>query len=443
MRQERINNVLKDLYQSCIDNGKGFELTREMVYQYLIYLGLPIGERKKSIKPFFDKWIRHFKNNPDIRVFNSPDWKYFCQFISKETISPYCIKMYISLDSLHIEKGAKMIFEFLTSNNIVHMSKIGSHIRTDDIVIRLSNKEDALKLQRFIEGNEYIREGMNKLNPFCFQSNGVGYAYDGYLSYNECISELITRYINERIKNNVSIDNININDFYSYVNNISDYSMFPRVYDEDERIKDANQVVNLLKLSLKSNSINDFFMFYDSISTEKEMVSKEDLLKELILTTMKKYPKGYDKDNPFYSGFDFLSNVFKGNISGVTRTNNLRERVLKNLSLNDIVDIANSHFIDGKNNFEVCMNYAKMIILNEMIRCSEERFPGYGTEQVKNYIDSGRLSYITEKVGSARSLAKSLNPEMIQKLFYDFGVCDVDEYASNYYDYSLNDRVRR
>ncbi len=451
MRQMEIEKVLKDLYESNINLKQyGTKLTEKMIYHYLTKLGLPEKERNERINNNFPDWIETFKNFPNIEVFNSRDWKYFCQFINGH-VEPECIKMYVSLDSSHINKGAKIIFSFLANNNISHLSKIGSDVRTDDIVIRLTNEDDARKLSDFISNSKYIQDGMQKVNPFCFEHNGIGYAYDGHLSYNSCVSKIIADYINRMYELGKDKNEININSFYQFVDAYSQIpekqNELPFVNGDYEKITEASLVLELLKISLTSNNINDFFKFYNYTVNNKmqnkyraNSEDKEELFKEAILTTMKKYSRGFDKNYPERSGYDFLNAFLDGNIDGITRDNNLRNRIRENLSLEDTLLIAKKSEIPGKSNRDIVMNYVKTVMLNEIVKCSEEKFPGYGIAQLQEYLITGQLKYITESLGNARTIAKNLNPTEIYNLFAELGVSDIYQYID--YFYKNNNKVK-
>ena len=220
-RKSEISNLLKDLYISA--EKSNYLYNESSIYHYLIKRNVPKKDRdvyfygfeggKKNNK-LFNRWIDKFKKNPNIRVFCSPYWEYFCQFINGRVDSSRCIKMYIPVDNKHIEESANRIFSFLAKNNISHLSKIGSEIRFDDIVIRLNTKADALKLQKFIDNDKYIQEGLFKGNPFAFSNNGINYAYDGHTSFNMCLSHLISIYVNSRVRSkSLTIDDVNADDF--------------------------------------------------------------------------------------------------------------------------------------------------------------------------------------------------------------------------------------
>lgn len=447
MRQMEIDRVLKDLYISNINlHQNGIELTEPMVYHYLTKLGLPDSERSKRINNYFQDWIETFKNFPNIKVFNSQEWKYFCQFTNRE-VEPDCIKMYISLDSTHICQGAKIIFDFLEKNNITHKSKIGSDVRTDDIVIRLTNEYDAKRLSEYINKSNYIKEGMLKVNPFCFESNGIGYAYDGHLSYNSCVAQLITDYSNRMYELGINQNEVNINSFYKYVEAYlqipEKINSLPHVEGDSEKLLEASLVLELVKYSLGTSNIEDFFKFYNyAINKKKESYNstknvqedKEELFNEVILTTMKKYHKGYNPNEPERDGFNYLEHFLNGNLNGITRDKNLRTRVQNNLSLEDTLMIAKQNNIPGNTNIDIVLNYIKTTILNEIIKCCEIRNPGYGILQVQEYLNSGSLKFITEGVANARTLAKNLDPNMIHNLFINLGVQNIEEYVKYYYN---------
>lgn len=343
-----INQILKDLYISV--NRGNIMLTDGAVYHYLV--GRTANNKQRinsSNNSMFNKWIDRFRSRKNIRVFVSDNWKYFCQFTNDDkTINGTLdyIKMYIPLDYNHVEEGANRIFDFLEKNNIKHHSKIATDVRADDVVVRLYRKEDAVKLQNFVSSDRYIKEGMLPVNPFCFNKDGVGYAYDNMSSYNSYVSAIVADYINLAKTNNVDIADVNIASFYRHVDNVSHNLVkmnslldSRKSHRKDVYLTDAYVMNDLLKLSLKSNDINDYYSFYDKERNvrfrrglEKNVLSryreqlvgntaevimtsnnndnmvedKEELFKEFILTTMKKYFLGYDESHPNRSGWDYI-----------------------------------------------------------------------------------------------------------------------------------------
>lgn len=245
-RYKRIDEFLKRWAKIAKSNPNIEFNTKSMknaIYNELIRLG--VDEKDKSVNlrdtkspqnfscnhyysyivnpdSAFNNWLQHFDKNNNIDVFVSPNWSYFCQFVSKDktaSIAKDHIKVYIPLDAKHIEEGAKQIFDFLSNNNIPHLSKIGKNIRFDDIVIRLVNKEDADKLINFVNNNKYIQNGLIEANPFAFNNNGIALACDGNLSYNDTIAGLIDMYIGQKKREN-ALNTVGLRNFYSYLINV-------------------------------------------------------------------------------------------------------------------------------------------------------------------------------------------------------------------------------
>lgn len=195
----------------------GYNIDEKTVYSNLIRLG--IGAENIDISSNFEGWINRFKSNPNINVYVDPSWSYFCQFVSKgynRANSTNEIKLYIPIDKEHIYEGANQLFDFLARENIAHLSKIGKHIRFDDIVVRVTNQYDANKVINFVNSNSYLREGSLPLNPFAVHDGIVSMAWDDNLSYNSVVANWISEYINFE-KRNGNLDNVGYAGFYSYV----------------------------------------------------------------------------------------------------------------------------------------------------------------------------------------------------------------------------------
>lgn len=470
-KKNRIDQFLKDLYASVkFDN---VSLNHDNLYYYLISRDVPIedrgyilNERESSnpkFKNFFGKWISRFENVENIDVFCSTTWKNFCQF-SNGNIDSNCIKMYIPLDYNHLYEGANKLFDFLARNNIRHKSKIGRFIRFDDIVVRVDCKEDALKIQKFIDSDSYFKEGFIKCNPFAFDNNGCSYAFDGKISYNGCLTELIYRYIKEMVNNSkFNIDEVNYNSFYHFVNSISNNLDYIKgLCDYSKNIvccENAYFVVNLIKLAITSNDMRDYYKYIEICKNDKirnkvtsafsrgdgyldfdslvdvndNNKDKVELFNELILTTMKKYPKGYDPGYPNYSGLNYLNSFLNGNFKAVTRDNDLRNRVHNNLKPDDVYAIVNDSGVVGENSQQQLYNYIKIVMLNDVISKMKVRFPNCYINNIERFIRTNDKKYITNSIGNVRKLVITMDSAVIRKLFSDLYVKDIYEYMERYY----------
>ena len=272
-KEEKINKILKALYKSDI------KLTGEEVYEFLKFFEIPENKENSNVKEnIFNKWISRFKSK-DTEVTIPEHENHFCLF-EHGFIKTDSIKMYIPLDYEHLYEGANQIFDFLEENNINHSSKIANIIRNDNLVVRLNNEQEAKKLQEFIEKNEYIKEGLIPVNPFCINKNGVGYGYDNTVSYNQCLADALAYYINNMKENNATIEDINIKTFYNSLEEVQARPDILRTFEyADEKPTSLGSLylaTELIKLSLTTNSLEDYYNFTrQAISTNKRDLSNK------------------------------------------------------------------------------------------------------------------------------------------------------------------------
>ena len=80
-------------------------------------------------------------------------------------------------------------------------------------------------------------------------------------------------------------------------------------------------------------------------------------------------------------------------------------------------------------------------MLNEIIRCTEIRFPGSSIQYINEYIRTGNINLITDKIDNARNLAKTLTPNIISSLFNYLGIQTINDYINHYYNKFDNNQV--
>ena len=173
----------------------------------------------------FDKWRVELRDHKKLFGFNDGYWFQIRnrEGYREEKPNDY-IKMYIPLDAAHLENGVGRIMGFLANEGIYHVSKVGKHIRFDDVVVRLTNPQDAYRLAEFIKNDSYIQEGLIEADPFAIQKDGIAYACDGSMAYNSVVASLISLYMKAEYGNMVlSPDGVkfdlDIEGFRSFVNN--------------------------------------------------------------------------------------------------------------------------------------------------------------------------------------------------------------------------------
>ena len=312
-------------------------LSLDISRQYPNYSKAP-GEVSPLSHPnsTFNNWIQYYSDSPKTSCFIADNWQYFCQFISKDNnarLQTEHIKIYIPLDAEHIEYGATLIFDFLERNNISHLSKIGKKIRSDDIVIRLVNPNDAEKLINFVNDTPYLQEGLIKPIPFTFQKDGIGMAVDGMLSYNDTISILLKAYM-DHTKETKTLNKVDADDFYAYVRELY-ISQFVSHKSEklheiigwnEEEERDYHLVVGLIiKVHDPSFTFEDYLEHYRlcsgvSILTEQNIIDTNRLLIEALQAMTLRW----NEDGTRY----VRAYIATANEDFITKNNNLRNRIV-------------------------------------------------------------------------------------------------------------------
>ena len=457
-RQRKIDDFLKFFRDICKQNPD-YELNHNNVYSELINLGLPDDEKKKLIEDSFNKWITHFENDPICNVFVSAHWQYFCQFISADNQANNAdehLKVYVPLDSEHVERGAIEIFEFLSNNNISHLSKIGKYIRFDNVVIRLINPEDLKKLLNFIDNNKYIQEGLLPANPFLFSLNGIPLASDGRLSFNSTIADLIKLYINDKAKNNI-LDTVGVEDFYDFVENYyknafssaQGLKKLAKDFDHSCISRGLVNYKNVFELFLKSSrsdfTLDDYIAHYRECSNSeieedqiekvsnilmgipqdgviknglresKKSMSKEEidaLLLQIIDVMTEKY-----KDQ--YAVINSIQNyLLIGNAAFITRDRNLRSIVCESTFREDLSQIIKEN---GTNLISYAQNLLRkekssdyitesdviLQIFNILQAMSSEQGYNFAFANLANFIMTGNPMLLTRNFGLRERIVNS------------------------------------
>ena len=337
-KDDRINEFF-DVFKQLKINNPGIQLDHSSVYHALTRLGVFSDNKYMLTKDYssnniikkdglFDMWVNYFNQRKNTFVFVSQYWDYFCQFKhGSVSNNNEFIKIYVPLTRSHIYKGANKIFDFIDRMGIKHTSKIGSDIRIDDIVIRVTNENDANMILNFIKNDNYIQEGLLPPNPFAFNKDGIALACDGKFSYNSTLATLLANFINN---NNPYI--LNSNNFYNYLNNIyesiknenidTEHFIFTYFRGKKPNKKDFKRILSLIINSHNPNFTYDNYInhFKDGLITYNDNYNTARLLFDTIKTMNKKYE--------LYLTINALNDYINtGNINKITRLDGLRSKV--------------------------------------------------------------------------------------------------------------------
>lgn len=482
-KYQQIDDFLK-IWRDVAKENPNFSFLdhRKTVYHYLTRLGVSDYDQNLTInESIFPNWTKRFTNVENIDCFVSESWRYFCQFVNRGEPRNDNIKVYIPLDSKHIYNGANMIFDFLAQNNIHHTSKIGKHIRFDDIVVRLDDTQTAEKLLNFINSNTYIQEGLIKPNPFAYNKNGIALACDGMLSYNETVANIISFYIENARKTN-TLDKVGVQEFYNFVNNyyqdvfsnnnynrlIADFNINKFEEMGDYAITNYKQVLALIIKSADHNFTFDNYLNHfkacetgardiDYLSNmplaKQEELNANKQTETFLLEVISAMASKYGKEPAINCVKNYINT---GKSSFITRDYNLRQRVLNysladkinNILQNNVLSFENYiSLIEQKNNFDV----NKEQILNSALMSTYNKYEAL-SGQGKSYMTSALSqlllynSYLgfTKTNGARGSMINGVSVNDVKKmLMTKYGYEDINagvllQIVTRYVDDILN-----
>lgn len=431
------------------------KIDSEQIYLQLCNYGIPENEKNQNVSSIFTTLQEKNKQNNQLDVFVDPWWSYFCQFRNKNgfgsrgTVIPYelnPIKIYVPLKSENLERNTQKIFDFISKNNIRHCSKLATHIRTDNLVIRVFSKEEADKIISFINSDEELKNSMNEPNPFCINDGKVGISMDRNLSYNTILSKYIYKYIkmvNDK-KNLATCDGFKLflEQHLKNLQNKTDISnemmMGTDRYTENmpQFLQSLEEVTNIMIKGIEGadkkelyeyhKEINDFSYNQSKKQEYKDFDYKQfgkenfDLLKEVFQVMVKKYGYNNTKDN-----LELYRDT--GDLSYITRTNGIREKVessktfrsyLNLVSLNGMLCQINSMTKEQEEKSQ------KEYILEDVCRstyiaCQTPERGYCGKNQVASLLirmQQNNYDYIT-RLNNARTIAReNLKPEEIKDI---------------------------
>ena len=339
----RVNSFFHFL-RDILKENPDISFSQDTFYEWITKLDVSGDEYDKNIaeEGWFNEWQKTFlKNNRT----NKNIINYFCRFGNREKDvmainNP--LKIYIPIDYKHLKISFEKIINFLNDNNIAYQSKVAKEIRIDNIVVRVSNINDAKAIVEYVNNDEYIKEGLRKPSPFCFNYKGIAFTLDANMSYHSVLVKYIYDYINEK-KDNNNLDSIDCTDFYNYVSEIytneyekfTDFSKiklasFNKNVSYERNILTDKQITKLIISANKDNfGEKDFFEMFSEYNNIQSVTEQKDELCVLrcITAIIKIHGKKYGVDNALNGIKGYISS---GNPTYITSDCSLREEVVSN-----------------------------------------------------------------------------------------------------------------
>ena len=332
-RIEEIENFLSDFARFYIENPNK-EIENEDFYLRLKNYGFSNNELlDRKIDDNFKKWEIHFNTAKSLRVF-SDTRSSFLQFINYGFSSDSdCIKLYLSFGKNDIYECVNIIFDYIVKENIKTFSKVANVIRSDGVILRIPDVDDAVKIINFINNDNFLKTKCRITNPFLMRCGYVGMAYDKALSYNDVLSNILQKYFTKKREMH-SLDRVSLNDFANFV--IDVYNRYfingdaiyckdiIRQYDKgdfehlEDLILNYDNVFALIIYSLDKNTdVNMYFKLISQFQNKNISHEKKEKYFQKIKEKLYQYFINICVYMYNYLGFDGLNfaikNAFEGN----------------------------------------------------------------------------------------------------------------------------------
>ena len=236
---------LSTIYKINEDKNFTFEDLYSFIYTELVRMGTNRGSEadfSNEGNHTFERLESYFSNRRNTHTYVDPINNYFLQIQNKPELhlnNVATIKLYIPQNANNMERSARVLFDFIDDANISHISKISKNERFDDIVVQVTNMNDAIKILNFAKGNRQIQNGLLPPNPFCYSSDGIAMSYGRNGStINTVVASLLAAYSSEKISSHTT-DEMFLLDFISFTRKYYE-KHFTNLEDIGEVVADFN-----------------------------------------------------------------------------------------------------------------------------------------------------------------------------------------------------------
>ena len=201
LKQNEVEDLLKETYKYKYSFDR-----EDQILKFIRKYGLKRedfdGINPKDTSSFFSEWSKYtkdtlfHKSRLDGTKYATDKW-WGIKTKNYDYKSNDNYKIYLPIDYKHLKKGVEILLDFFKSNNIEVDMKISHKMRNDNVIIRVMGYQDALNIINFVEHNNYLVEGRNKLSPTTPSFNTVGLVKDKGTegSYQSYIAGNISYYI--------------------------------------------------------------------------------------------------------------------------------------------------------------------------------------------------------------------------------------------------------
>ncbi len=444
------NKLMDDFLRGWAEiyrQNPSYPIHKNIIYKSLMEYGLTAEEQQNpDIRPLFTNWERHFQTS-SLHVYEDSRQLGFLQFMSRGDLGRQHVKLYLSYPPDKIEYCVKKIFEFIAANNMITGSKVSERVRSDSVVLRMTNYDDAIKVMNFISNTPELVQYAKSTNPFMMKQGVVGVSYDDNLSFNSTLSFMLEKYFNDCRANN-TLGRVNHTHFGEFVNNFinktfnsstglqffkvnSEVSpMLHRFSNVGEGLVNYEQVLRLIAMQTDGNmSIEKFRSFYVDAKNSSKNKQMADYYEQLLIGPKKEQTESLEdtasmEEIALINGYiqfafqkygkkaDVIAYLKKyieeENIKAITREGNFREKFLANMTPKR-ADFIMLHNVDAYVN-DVLQPVKEETELEVIVNPEVKLLQDYIDLARTKYGDSGAVAYLTDYCyGNTAAITKDNN----------------------------------
>ena len=299
-REQQMNIFLQNFAQIYIQNP-GMEIEEKTFYSNLACYGLSEQEQKDSdISYLFEHWCGRYKDNQDLNVYYTEEQKGFLQFRTSENVGQDHVKLYLSYPKDKMYECVNKIFDFISANKLETFSKVSANLRSDSIVLRMKNFNDAVPIINYINNDPELRNYSKSTNPFSPQHGAVTFAYDNKISFNKTLATLMEQYFIQ-CRQSGTLSYVSLDHFRNYVSNYYNTTFYSTenitnlISSNDfqdkkkgfesigHEIANYENVTRLIIMSLDPNMrIGSFRYFYEEVTNPTKKKEKADYYNQVV-----------------------------------------------------------------------------------------------------------------------------------------------------------------
>lgn len=326
LKQKEIEKLLREAYKYR-NLESSFDEVIDLTRNYGLKEEDLEGLNPKTTSQFFSKWSKYTrdtlfnKSRLNGKCYSTDNW-WGIRTDNYDYNGMDNYKIYLPLDYNHLEKGVKILIEYFKKNDIPVDMKVSSKMRCDNVVIRVMGYQNVLQIINFIEHNNYLSTGKNKLSPFVPNFNTVGLVKDkgSEGSYNATIGYDISGYVKQK-------DSLyTYSDFINYLKNQPPHYIF----NDDMQKYFGYQNEYRKKENITENKIE-----IESFNQKTNIQEKADLLKTALCCTYKKYNNELYLEKALLEAINNNYSYFTRNIDSNSDIN-LRKKLIQSIQSNEI-----------------------------------------------------------------------------------------------------------